>query len=71
MDSDFDNYTKKLQIKIGGMQCSFCTRTIKYALTRMTGVHDVAVSLAQEEVLVQYDPEFISPIKIQDTLNYL
>jgi Cu+-exporting ATPase len=71
MDSDLDNNTKKLQIKIGGMQCSFCTRTIKHALTRMTGVQDVAVSLAHEEALVQYDPEFISPIKIQDTLKSL
>jgi cation transport ATPase len=59
----------KLQVKIGGMQCSFCVETIHQALIRMEGVNSVSVSLAHEEVLVHYDPEQISPQQLKDTLS--
>ncbi len=58
----------KLQVKIGGMQCSFCVESIRQALLRMEGVSDVSVSLAHEEVLVQYDPNLSSPQQLKDTL---
>jgi len=66
-----DNSLEKLHIKIGGMQCSFCTGTINQALTRMNGVHEVGVSLAHEEALIQYNPSLVTPIEIQDTLRDL
>ncbi len=66
-----DNSLEKVHIKIGGMQCSFCTHTIKQALTRMSGIHEIGISLAHEEALVQYDPNLLSPIEIQDTLKSL
>ena len=69
--SDQEKNLEKLQVKIGGMQCSFCTQTIKKALLHMSGVQDVSVSLAHEEALIQYNPLFITPIKINDTLNSL
>ncbi len=47
---------EKLQIKIGGMQCSFCVESIRKALMQMDGVGEVGVSLSHEEALVQYDP---------------
>lgn len=69
--SDQEKNLEKLQVKIGGMQCSFCTQTIKKALLHMSGVQDVSVSLAHEEALIHYNPLFITPIKINDTLNSL
>ncbi len=47
---------EKVQFKIGGMSCSFCVGTIRRALGRLDGVQEVHVSLAHEEVLVEYDP---------------
>ena len=38
----------KLQLKIGGMSCSFCTGTIAKAVRRLPGVEDVSVSLAHD-----------------------
>jgi len=69
--SDQEKNLEKLQVKLGGMQCSFCTQTIKKALLHMSGVQDVSVSLAHEEALIQYNPLFVTPITINNTLNSL
>ncbi len=61
----------KLQVKIGGMACSFCTETIKKGLGRMDGVAEVHVSLAHEEALIAYDPERVSATTLADTLRSL
>ncbi|MFQ5902873.1 MAG: heavy-metal-associated domain-containing protein, partial [Candidatus Binatia bacterium] len=58
----------KLQVKIGGMQCSFCVESIRKAFLRMEGVSDVSVSLAHEEVLISYDPKLVPPERLKDTL---
>ena len=63
--------SEKLQLKIGGMSCSFCTETIRKALNRMSGVESVYVSLAHEEALIQYDPEIHTSRELQDTLRSL
>jgi copper chaperone CopZ len=52
----------RLQLKIGGMSCSFCSMTIERVLTRMDGVAAVHVSLAHEEVLIEYNPALLSPL---------
>ena len=58
----------KLQVKIGGMQCSFCVGSIDKSFRQIEGVSDVNVSLAHEEALVQYDPQRVSPQQLKDTL---
>ncbi len=60
-----------LQIKVGGMSCSFCAGSIRKAVGRQNGVNEVHVSLAHEEVLVRYSPEQISETSIKDTLRGL
>ena len=63
--------TQKIQLKIGGMSCSFCADTINKACMRMDGVSDVHVSLAHEEALIEYDPGKITPVEFQSTLRAL
>ncbi|MFQ5814296.1 MAG: heavy metal translocating P-type ATPase, partial [Anaerolineae bacterium] len=60
---------EKLQVKIGGMQCSFCVESIRKAYTRMDGVVEVGVSLSHEEALIQYQPETVTPTQLRDTLR--
>jgi len=60
--------TEKLQVKIGGMSCSFCTGSIQKAVGQITGVKTVNVSLSHEEALFQYDPSQVAPDQIKDTL---
>jgi P-type Cu+ transporter len=62
---------EKLHIKIGGMQCSFCTETARKGLGRIEGVDEVSVSLAHEEALVVYDPQQVDATTITETLRSL
>ncbi|MFB6359984.1 MAG: heavy metal translocating P-type ATPase [Halobacteriales archaeon] len=63
--------TVQNQFNIGGMSCSFCAESIKKAYDRTDGVMDVDVSLAHEEVLVQYDDAELSEVEVKDTLRDL
>ncbi|MHB8718660.1 MAG: heavy metal translocating P-type ATPase [Candidatus Dormibacteria bacterium] len=58
-----------LQLKIGGLSCSFCTSTITKAVSRLPGVGDVSVSLAHEEALIRYDAQRATPQAIVDTIR--
>ncbi len=66
-----DPAVESLQLKIGGMSCSFCVSTIEKAYRRMAGVRNVHVSLAHEEALVRYEPGEITPEKIRETLRQI
>ncbi len=57
-----------LQLKVGGMSCSFCAESIRKAVGRQPGVEEVHVSIAHEEALVRYDPNETPASKIKDTL---
>jgi heavy metal translocating P-type ATPase len=63
--------TTQEQFNVGGMSCSFCAESIEKAYERTDGVEDVDVSLAHEEVLVQYDEDRISEVEMKDTLRDL
>ncbi|MGQ0549643.1 MAG: heavy metal translocating P-type ATPase [Armatimonadota bacterium] len=60
--------SQKLQLKIGGMACSFCVASITKAVGRHEGVREVNVSLAHEEVLIEYDAARVSPTQLKQTL---
>jgi len=62
---------ERLQVKIGGMSCSFCAETIRRAYSQMDGVKAVHVSLAHEEALIEYDPARRSPTELRDVLRQL
>lgn len=66
-----EKQNKKLQVKVGGISCSFCAESIRKAYRRIDAVKDVNVSLAHEEVLIQYDPEKITEIALKNTLRQL
>ena len=63
--------TENVQIKIGGMSCSFCAESIRKAVGRDKGVEEVHVSIAHEEALVRYHPDQTSETQIHDTLRGL
>ncbi|WP_018991682.1 heavy metal translocating P-type ATPase [Aromatoleum toluclasticum] len=60
--------TAKIQLKIGGMACSFCVASITKALGRMDGVRGVNVNLAHEETLIRYEPAKVTPTRLKETL---
>ena len=62
------NGTAKLQLKVGGMSCSFCVASITKALGRMEGVREAHVNLAHEEALIAYEPTRVTPMQLRETL---
>ena len=60
-----------LQLKIGGISCSFCASSIEKAVGRQKGVDEVHVSIAHEEALIRFRPSELSATKIKDTLRAL
>ena len=60
-----------LQLKIGGISCSFCANSIEKAVGKQRGVDEVHVSIAHEEALVRFRPQTTSATKIKDTLRAL
>ena len=60
---------QKLQLKIGGMSCSFCVGTIEKAVRRLPGVDEVSVNLAHEEALVRFDPSQLEADRIRRTIT--
>jgi len=61
----------KLQVKIGGMSCSFCTETLRRAIGQLDGVEKVNVNLAHEEALVEFDPGRVEEAQIKDVIRSL
>lgn len=59
---------QRLQLKLGGLSCSFCVASIEKALGRMEGVREASVNLAHEEALVEYEPAKVTPAELKETL---
>ncbi|MFC7155839.1 heavy metal translocating P-type ATPase [Halomarina halobia] len=63
--------TRTVQFNVGGMSCSFCAESIRKAYDRTAGVSKVNVSLAHEEVLVEYEEDEVEEVELKDTLREL
>ncbi len=63
--------TNKLQINVGGMHYSFCQESICRAYANTEGVETVAVSVAHEEALIEYDAKRIDEARVKDVLRDL
>ena len=48
-------------IKVSGMTCGGCSSKVAHALKAVTGVHDVVVSLPDNEAAVRYDEQLTTP----------
>jgi mercuric ion binding protein len=47
--------TQTVTLSVPGMTCAACPITVKKALTKVDGVEEVKVSLAQREAVVTFD----------------
>jgi heavy metal translocating P-type ATPase len=56
---------EKLQLKVGGMSCSFCVGSLTKALEQTDGVRRASVNLAHEEALIEYESSKVSPRQLK------
>ncbi len=60
IDAGYGVVTDRANIKIGGMTCANCVRTIENSLKRLPGVIGVSVNLGVEKALVTYDRNLVT-----------
>jgi Cu+-exporting ATPase len=60
IDAGYGVVTDRVNIKIGGMTCANCVRTIENSLKKLPGVIGVSVNLGVEKALVTYDKNLVS-----------
>jgi Zn2+/Cd2+-exporting ATPase len=74
-NSDHDHekmgISKKLQAKVGGMDCGSCAKTVEVGLQQIAGVLEASVSFATERMQVSYDPQQVSEQTISDRVRTL
>lgn len=70
-DGATEEGTERLQLKIGGMSCSYCVSSIRKAMERTEGVHKASVNLAHEEALIEYEPGKVDPDDLRETIRDL
>ncbi len=61
-----DDDTKTCVIKVSGMNCSYCVKSVEKAMNKEAGVSTVAVDLATGLATVTYDKDKTNPEKIAD-----
>jgi Cu+-exporting ATPase len=60
IDAGYGVVTDRVNIKIGGMTCANCVRTIENSLKKLPGIIGVSVNLGVEKALVTYDKKLVS-----------
>jgi len=59
-DVGYGTINEKVILRIGGMTCVMCEKTITEALSQLDGMVSVSVNLATEKASVTYNPRMIS-----------
>jgi copper chaperone len=60
MEAIPEQIMKTTTIKIGGMSCDGCKKSVTRALTAVPGVGNAEVSLERAEATIAFDPEKVS-----------
>lgn len=61
---------QNIEFKVEGMTCGHCESAVKKAVSGLTGVNHVDVSLTEKTVKIDHDPDLISEKKIRETIEH-
>jgi len=56
-------------IRIAGMHCATCAKAIETSLLGQNGISSAVVNLAAEKVRVEFDPDLVSLLNIEDAIR--
>jgi len=68
-DTGYQIINEKAVLKIGGMTCASCVKTIENSLLRLDGITEVNVDLAGEKVFVIYNPNIVTQDDMKKTIE--
>lgn len=60
---------QKTKLKISGMSCQHCVKTVKDALTALEGVQSAKVNLRKGEAVVRFDELYVNPVNLRDAIT--
>ena len=60
---------QKTKLKISGMSCQHCVKTVKDALTALEGVQSAKVNLRKGEAVVRFNELYINPVNLRDAIT--
>ena len=60
---------EKIKLKISGMSCQHCVKTVKDALTALEGVQSAKVNLRKGEAVVRFNELHITPANLTDAIT--
>jgi len=60
---------EKTKLKISGMSCQHCVKTVKDALTALEGVQSAKVNLRKGEAVVRFNELYVTPINLRDAIT--
>jgi len=60
---------EKVVLKIGGMTCATCVKTIENTLLRLDGIIEINIDLAGEKAIVIYNPNIVTQANMRRTIE--
>nr|CAH7725322.1 unnamed protein product [Callosobruchus chinensis] len=66
---DHESEEGALKVKINGMTCQSCVRSIEENIVKQPGIYSIKVNLEGKYGMVQYDPKTVSPDQICDYID--
>ena len=60
---------KKTKLKIGGMSCQHCVKTVTDALTELPGVRRAKVNLRKAEAVVHFDASLVTSENLTEAIT--
>jgi copper chaperone CopZ len=61
--------TKTTTIRIAGMKCNQCSSSVAKALKATAGVQEAEVSFEKGQVVITYDDEKVTEVKLREVIN--
>ena len=63
------NIMEKTKVKISGMSCQHCVKTVTEALTELPGVRRAKVNLRKAEAVVHFDAARVTPTDLTEAIT--
>ncbi|MDE0467397.1 MAG: copper ion binding protein [Candidatus Poribacteria bacterium] len=60
---------EKTKLKIGGMSCEHCVKTVTNALTELPGVRRAKVNLRKAEAVVHFDASHVTTANLTEAIT--
>ena len=58
-----------IQLKVTGMHCGGCVKSVTRVLSELAGVQKVDVSLEQESAQITFDPQQVQPVALIEAIE--